>query len=68
MYRIQTPCSAVTCAYLPDTDDGVGYENQQDDKRLHEGCNGLLSLFKPGQHLWRDKTKEEKKKKNKQDD
>lgn len=38
----------VTNTYLPHTYDGIGYENKQDYKRLHKGCDCLFSLFKPG--------------------
>lgn len=37
--------------YLPHSHDGVCDEYQQDHKRLHKGCHGFFSLFKPGQHL-----------------
>ena len=33
--------------YLPDTDDGVGDENEKDDERLNEGCNGVV-IFEEG--------------------
>lgn len=38
-------------ANLPNPHDGVGNEDQEDDKGLHKGGDGLLTLLKPGQHL-----------------
>lgn len=37
--------------YLPHTDDGIGDENEQNDKRLNKGSDSLFTLLKPGQDL-----------------
>ena len=38
-------------SHLPNPDDGVGYENEQNNKRLHKRRDGFFSLLKPGQDL-----------------
>ena len=35
---------------LPYTDDGVEDKDEQDDERLHEGCDGVV-VFEQGQYL-----------------
>lgn len=37
--------------YLPHTDNGIGNENKQNDKRLNKGSHSLFTLLKPGQYL-----------------
>lgn len=37
--------------YLPDSNNGICYEDKKDNKRLHKGCNGFFPLLKPGQYL-----------------
>lgn len=36
---------------LPDSHDGIGNEDQEDDKGFNEGGDGLFTFLKPGQHL-----------------
>lgn len=36
---------------LPHSNDCICNENEKDDKGLHKGSDGLLTLLKPGQHL-----------------
>jgi hypothetical protein len=36
--------------YLPDTDTGVGDENEQNHKGFNKGCNRVV-IFKEGEHL-----------------
>lgn len=38
-------------SHLPHSHDRVGHEDQHDDKGLHEGRRGLLTLLEPGQDL-----------------
>ena len=39
--------------YLPDTNNSVGDEDEQDDERLNKSCDGVI-VFKEGQDLrWR---------------
>lgn len=38
-------------AHLPHSDDGISNEDKQDDEGFHKGGDGLLTFFKPGQHL-----------------
>ena len=41
--------------HLPHADNGVSDEDEEDDKGLHEGGDGLLAFLKPGQHLEEDR-------------
>lgn len=41
--------------YLPYSNNGVGNQNQQDDKWLHKSGDRLLTFLKPGQNLPREK-------------
>lgn len=43
--------SSIGDTYLPDSYNSVCDEDKEDDKWLHEGCDGFFPLFKPGQHL-----------------
>jgi len=36
---------------LPDSNDGIGDEDEKNDKRFNEGCYLLLGLFKPCKDL-----------------
>jgi hypothetical protein len=36
---------------LPDSDDGVGDQDEQDDEGLHEGRDRLVAVLKEGQNL-----------------
>lgn len=36
---------------LPNPHNGVGNEDQENDKRLHKGSDSFLTFLKPGQHL-----------------
>lgn len=38
-------------ANLPNPHDGIGNENQEDDKGFNKRSDGLLTFLKPGQHL-----------------
>ena len=38
-------------SYLPDTDDGVGDEDEEDDEGLDEGRDGVFVVFKEGKNL-----------------
>lgn len=42
-------CSSVP--YLPDAHDGVTYQDGEDDKRFHEGCDLVMVFLEPSQHL-----------------
>ena len=37
--------------YLPDADDGIGDEDEQDDEGLHERRDGLIVVLEEGQNL-----------------
>ena len=37
--------------YLPDTDDGIGDENEEDDKGLNESSDGLITVFEERENL-----------------
>lgn len=37
--------------HLPHSDNGISDEDKQDDEGFHKGGDGLLTFFKPGQHL-----------------
>lgn len=43
--------SQPTRTHLPDSNDCVGHQNEQDDNRLHESCGRLLPILKQCQHL-----------------
>lgn len=45
------PCVFVRVADLPHANDGVGDEDEEDDKRLNEGCDCFLTFLEPSQHL-----------------
>lgn len=38
-------------ANLPNPYNGVGDEDQEDDKGFHKGSDGLFAFLEPGQHL-----------------
>ena len=40
-------------SHLPDADDGVGDQDEQDHKRLHEGRDRVVVVLKEGQNLER---------------
>lgn len=44
-------CSGYFVTYLPDTDNGVGDEDEEDDEGLHEGSDRLITILKEGQNL-----------------
>ena len=41
----------VGISHLPDTDDGVGNQDKQNDKRLHEGRDRIVIVLEKGQNL-----------------
>ena len=41
----------VGISHLPDTDDGVGDQDEQNDKRLHEGRDRIVIVLEKGQNL-----------------
>jgi len=45
--------------HLPDADDGVGDEDEEDDEGLHEGRDGFLVVLKEGQDEGDDGGQEE---------
>lgn len=38
-------------ANLPNPHNGVGNEDQEDDKGFNKGSDGLFTFLEPGQHL-----------------
>ena len=45
----------VGISHLPDADDGVGDQDEQNDERLHEGGDRVVVVLEEGQHLkWED--------------
>jgi hypothetical protein len=38
-------------ANLPNPNNGIGNEDQEDDKGFHKGSDGLFTFLKPSQHL-----------------
>lgn len=49
--HLTQPHGTKRVSHLPDSDDGVGDEDKENDKRLDVGGGRLLSLLKHGQHL-----------------
>ena len=43
----------VGISHLPDTDDGVGDQDEQDDKRLHKRRDRVVVVLEEGQNLKR---------------
>ena len=41
----------VGISHLPDADDGVGDQDEQNDERLHEGGDRVVVVLEEGQHL-----------------
>ena len=53
--EILRPLIPVKSSYLPDTDNGIGDENEEDDEGLDKRSDGFICIFEEGEYLKKKK-------------